>query len=240
MLALAVLMILSALALTRPRATEVAEDAPAFPAPPPDQRSARATPADALPHEAPLGGGSVPAHPPVPAPAIRARDAAHPRPRTRPAPTEVPADELAPDALIVPVAGVARSALVPSFDDARDGGRTHEAIDILAPRGTPVLAAGDGRVVKLFESEPGGLTVYQFDPAGRWVYYYAHLERYAPGLDEGDAVEAGDVLGYVGTSGNAPASVPHLHFAVMRLGPEKQWWNATAIDPFPLLHDPAD
>ena len=138
--------------------------------------------------------------------------------------------------LLLPVAGVDASALQSTFDDRRGGGsRRHEAMDILAPRGTEVLAALDGRIVKLFTSAAGGLTIYQFDPEERYCYYYAHLDGYAPRLSEGQIVRRGDVIGYVGTTGNAPKSTPHLHFAIFKLGPEKQWWEGEAIDPFPVL-----
>lgn len=137
-------------------------------------------------------------------------------------------------ALHMPVDGVAPTSLYPSFDEAR-GSRRHEAIDIMAPRGTPVRAAVDGRVVKLFTSDAGGLTVYQFDRDERLAYYYAHLDRYDPGLREGAELKRGDVLGYVGSTGNASADAPHLHFAVFELGPEKRWWEGRAIDPYPLL-----
>ena len=123
-----------------------------------------------------------------------------------------------------------------TFDDGRDGDkRGHEAIDIMAARGTPVLAVDDGRIAKLFLSEPGGITVYQLDPSGQFAYYYAHLERYADGLTEGQTVRRGAVLGYVGTSGNASPDAPHLHFALFRLGPEKQWWKGEPINPFEFL-----
>jgi murein DD-endopeptidase MepM/ murein hydrolase activator NlpD len=138
-------------------------------------------------------------------------------------------------ALSLPVAGVDPAALQNNFDEQRGGTRRHEAIDILAPRNTPVLAVADGTIVKLFESVPGGHTIYQFDPAGRYCYYYAHLERYAEDLEEGDRVERGDVIGYVGTSGNAPPDTPHLHFAIYRLGPDKRWWEGEPLNPFPLL-----
>jgi murein DD-endopeptidase MepM/ murein hydrolase activator NlpD len=94
----------------------------------------------------------------------------------------------------------------------------------------------DGRIVKLFESVPGGHTIYQFDPTERYCYYYAHLERRAAGLKEGDRVRRGDVIGFVGTSGNAPPDTPHLHFAIYRLGPERRWWQGVPLDPYPLLH----
>jgi murein DD-endopeptidase MepM/ murein hydrolase activator NlpD len=136
--------------------------------------------------------------------------------------------------LIVPVQGLAKSSLQDNFGDPREGG-AHDAIDIPAPRGTPVLAAAEGNVVKLFTSERGGLTVYQFDDSRTWCYYYAHLDRYAPGLKEGALLRQGDVLGFVGTTGNAPPDTPHLHFSVFRLGPEKAWWKGEAVDPLPLI-----
>jgi murein DD-endopeptidase MepM/ murein hydrolase activator NlpD len=104
----------------------------------------------------------------------------------------------------------------------------------MAPRGTPVLAADDGVVAKISRNKAGGLAIYQVDGSGHIVYYYAHLDRYADGLKEGMAVKKGDVIGYVGTSGNAPPGTPHLHFTIFKLGPEKQWWKGTAVNPFPL------
>ena len=103
------------------------------------------------------------------------------------------------------------------------------------PRNTPVVAVEDGTVAKLFDSKAGGLTIYQFDPGQQYSYYYAHLDRYADGLKEGDRVRRGQVLGYVGTSGNAPKNTPHLHFAVYRLTAEKHWWEGTPIDPYDIL-----
>jgi len=141
-----------------------------------------------------------------------------------------------PPTLLLPVQGITPSELRDTFSDGREGGqRGHEAIDIPAPTGTPVLAADDGRIVKLFLSKPGGITVYQFDPSGRLAYYYAHLERYADGLAEGQAVRRGSVIGYVGATGNANTDAPHLHFAIFRLGPEKQWWKGEPVNPFPYL-----
>ena len=136
--------------------------------------------------------------------------------------------------LAVPVKGVDRSDLQDSFADSRGTG-PHEAIDIPAPRGTPVVAVEDGRIAKLFSSKPGGLTIYLFDPTETFCYYYAHLDGYAAGLREGQAVKKGEVIGYVGTTGNAPPDTPHLHFAVFRLTPERQWWKGEAINPYPLL-----
>jgi murein DD-endopeptidase MepM/ murein hydrolase activator NlpD len=121
------------------------------------------------------------------------------------------------------------------FDETRGGGRRHEAIDILAPRGTAVYAAADGRVAKLFTSAAGGLTIYQFDPAEEYAFYYAHLDGYAPDLTEGQVLVRGQTIGYVGTTGNAPPGTPHLHFAIFKLGPERRWCDGVAIDPFPLL-----
>ena len=136
--------------------------------------------------------------------------------------------------LTIPVQGITAPQLVRSFHDSR-GGREHEAIDILAPRNTPVLAVEDGRVARLFVSKAGGNTIYQFDPSNEYCYYYAHLERYADGLKEGDQVRKGQLIGYVGTSGNAPKDTPHLHFAVFRLTPDKHWWEGTPLDPFDVF-----
>jgi murein DD-endopeptidase MepM/ murein hydrolase activator NlpD len=140
--------------------------------------------------------------------------------------------------LTIPVAGVARASLRDSFNECR-GERRHEAIDIAAPLRTPVIAAGDGRIVKLFNSVRGGLTIYQFDPDENFAYYYAHLDAYAPGLSEGTKLKRGDLLGYVGVSGNAAAGAPHLHFAIFRLGPDKKWWQGEAVNPY-LFLDEAD
>ena len=124
-------------------------------------------------------------------------------------------------------------AMKGDFAEGRDaGGRPHEAVDILAPRNTAVHAVEDGTIAKLFDSRAGGITIYQFDPSGRFCYYYAHLERYAPGLREGQRVSRGDVIGYVGTSGNAPPNTPHLHFAVFELDADRHWWKGRAIDPY--------
>jgi murein DD-endopeptidase MepM/ murein hydrolase activator NlpD len=119
------------------------------------------------------------------------------------------------------------------FAERRDrGSRAHEAVDILAPRHTAVHAVEDGTIAKLFTSRAGGITVYQFDPTRRFCYYYAHLQRYAAGLREGQQISQGDVIGYVGTTGNAPLNTPHLHFAVFELDDKQQWWKGRAIDPY--------
>jgi peptidoglycan LD-endopeptidase LytH len=134
----------------------------------------------------------------------------------------------------MPVDGVARGDVGDSFLDAR-GARIHEAVDIMAPRHTPVRAVEDGTIAKLFLSKAGGRTIYQFDPTERFAYYYAHLERYADGLTEGQKVRRGKIVGFVGTSGNAPPHTPHLHFAIFRLGDDKRWWEGRAINPFLVL-----
>lgn len=174
---------------------------------------------------------------PVPGPRVERAPQATPAPVTPP-PVRVPPVQdgaALPTGLLVPVQGVRGSDLVDTYGDARGSERRHEALDIMAPAGTPVLAVADGHVEKLFSSERGGLTVYQFDRSGTWCYYYAHLQAYAPGLAEGQALRRGALLGYVGSSGNADPAAPHLHFALFRLTPERQWWNATPVNPYPLL-----
>ena len=149
-------------------------------------------------------------------------------------PSSEDAERLTERRLRVPVAGMRASALPSTFYDAR-GERLHLAVDILAPRGTPVVSADDGRIWKLRSNNLGGITIYTTDPDERFVYYYAHLDHYRPGLTEGARVARGDTLGFVGTTGNAPPDVPHLHFQVARLGPDHQWWTGTPIDPVPFL-----
>ncbi|WP_372393102.1 peptidoglycan DD-metalloendopeptidase family protein [Xanthomonas sp. NCPPB 3582] len=155
-----------------------------------------------------------------------------------PAPTPAPVTDTSTttSGLLIPVQGVGSNQLQDTFTDARSEGRVHDAIDILAPAGTPVLAVADGKVEKLFTSERGGLTVYQFEPGGNYCYYYAHLERYADGLAEKQTIKRGQVIGYVGSTGNANPAAPHLHFEIHRLGPEKQWWKGEALNPYPILH----
>ena len=156
--------------------------------------------------------------------------------RTGVIPKEAPeARDLASRELTIPVQGVEAGKLVRSYHDSRSGGREHEALDILAARGTPVVAVEDGTIAKLFTSKAGGITVYQFDPGQTYSYYYAHLDRYADGIKEGAAAHRGQVLGYVGTTGNAPKNTPHLHFAIFRLTAEKHWWEGTPIDPYDIL-----
>jgi murein DD-endopeptidase MepM/ murein hydrolase activator NlpD len=139
--------------------------------------------------------------------------------------------------LLIPVRDVDASELYDSFSDKRGANRLHEAIDILSPRGTPVVAVESGQIARLHFSEAGGITVYQHDPTEAYAYYYAHLDRYAPGLRDGATITKGQVLGYVGTSGNAPEDTPHLHFAIFRLTNKKQWWQGTPIDPYTILRN---
>ena len=136
--------------------------------------------------------------------------------------------------LIVPVAGVQSKDLLDTFDEAR-GTRRHNALDILAPRSTPVLSAADGRIQKLYSSPAGGLMVYASDPNNRFVLLYAHLDRYADGLKDSSEVRRGDTIGFVGTTGNAPPDVPHLHFAIARTTNVARWWTGMPVDPRPLL-----
>jgi peptidoglycan LD-endopeptidase LytH len=146
-----------------------------------------------------------------------------------------PTADLQQRRLELPVQGATRDKLQASFDELRGGTRKHEAIDILAPLNTPVLAVEQGTIAKLFRSDAGGITVYQFDPSSTYVYYYAHLDHYAPGLAEGKRVARGQVIGYVGVTGNAPKNTPHLHFAIFKLTAEKKWWQGTPIDPYHVL-----
>jgi murein DD-endopeptidase MepM/ murein hydrolase activator NlpD len=137
--------------------------------------------------------------------------------------------------LIIPVAGVRPEQLIDTFDEARSEGRVHDAIDIMAPAGTPVLAASDGRILKLFQSERGGTTIYQLSPDQKMVFYYAHLAGYADGLIEGSVVRRGDVIAYVGDTGNAGAGNYHLHFSIAIVSDPKRYWEGTNINPYPLL-----
>jgi murein DD-endopeptidase MepM/ murein hydrolase activator NlpD len=167
------------------------------------------------------------------------RDAVEPAVLTAKPPPRLEGDpvaDLRDRRLLVPVQGVSRDQLRDSFGEQRGSDRKHEAIDILAERNTPVIAVEGGTIARLFASDLGGITVYQFDPTTTYVYYYAHLERYAPGLKEADTVRPGQLLGYVGTSGNAPENTPHLHFAIFKLTEKKRWWEGVPIDPFSILH----
>jgi peptidoglycan LD-endopeptidase LytH len=157
---------------------------------------------------------------------------------TETAPAQAPAElVLGPGGLVVPVEGVSISDLVDTYTQSRAGGaRVHNAIDIMAPHGTPVLAAAAGTVERLFYSRGGGgITAYIRSEDGQWIYYYAHLQEYAPGLAEGQRVEQGQQIGTVGSTGNASPDGPHLHFAVHRMGPGDRWHGGTPVNPFPLL-----
>lgn len=153
---------------------------------------------------------------------------------TGPAIASLPATPVGTGDVAIPVVGIQRATLRDHFDDAR-GGRVHRAIDISAPRGTPVIASIDGEVLKLFLSRAGGITLYQVDDSGTLIYYYAHLDSYADGIAEKKRLRRGDVLGYVGTTGNAPPGAPHLHFAIERIANPKEWWRGDPINPYPIL-----
>ena len=174
------------------------------------------------------------ARPASPAPAVPGGATAAPVPLPR----GVSRDEydyLVSRQIRIPVANVRLARIPDSFNDAREGKRVHGAVDIMAPRGTPVLAADAGRVLKLRKGGAGGITLYAVDPQERFVYYYAHLERYRKGLAEGDPLQRGDTIGFVGTSGNAPRDVPHLHFQIMRMPADGRWWAGVPVNPRPLF-----
>ena len=160
-----------------------------------------------------------------------------------PSPADTPLPEIEPlqrppttGRLLVPVAGVDPADLTDTYSQARAGGiRSHDAIDIMAPAGTPVVAAAPGTVEKLFYSERGGITAYVRSTDRRRIFYYAHLDRYAPGLVEGTELDAGDPIGLVGATGNAASDAPHLHFAVMEMAEGEGWWEGEPINPYPLL-----
>ena len=141
--------------------------------------------------------------------------------------------------LIIPVAGVKPEQLLDTFDDARSEGRVHDAIDIPAPAETPVLAASDGKILKLFQSERGGTTIYQLSADQKLIFYYAHLSRYADGLAEGDLVRQGQLIAHVGDTGNAGAGNYHLHFSIAIVSDPKRYWEGTNINPYPLLQNRA-
>jgi murein DD-endopeptidase MepM/ murein hydrolase activator NlpD len=137
--------------------------------------------------------------------------------------------------LLIPVQGVKAASLVDTYEQARGQGRRHDAIDIMAPRGTPVLAVADGVVMKLFRSDRGGITLYELAPDRRTIYYYAHLDRYAPGIAEGQPLRRGQVLGYVGDTGDAVPGNYHLHFEVSTTADPRKYWGGTPENPYPLL-----
>jgi murein DD-endopeptidase MepM/ murein hydrolase activator NlpD len=228
-----------AVAPMSPPAVVVAPDSASLALPAPTVEPA--APVELPSPEVPRGGGDIA---PLPRPAMVVVV-----PPSQPVPGVLPVDAApapAADApvpaaagpalsLIIPVDGITPAQLSDTFTDARGEGRLHDAIDIMAPTGTPVRAVADGRIVKLFDSKPGGLTIYQFDATDTVAFYYAHLDRYADGVAEGQQVKQGDLVGYVGYTGNANPAGPHLHFAIMVLGPEKKWWQGAAINPYPYL-----
>jgi murein DD-endopeptidase MepM/ murein hydrolase activator NlpD len=154
-----------------------------------------------------------------------------------PSPTAAPspADSLGEGSILIPVQGIHTGQLTDTFAAARDAGRSHDAIDIMAPAGTPVLAAVDGQIVKFFDSVPGGVTIYEASTDGQWVYYYAHLQRRADDIHEGDPVKQGRTIGYVGDTGNAGPGNYHLHFSIARVADPKRYWEGTYVDPYPYL-----
>jgi murein DD-endopeptidase MepM/ murein hydrolase activator NlpD len=196
-----------------PRAESHIAPSPSFP-----ERSTRGA---AVPEPRPGTPPVAPAPPSIAPPASLARP---------------PADLVQRD-LLVPVQGVPRAGLQDTYDDARGQGRVHNAIDIMASRGTPVMATEAGRIARLFTSNLGGLTIYQFDPTETYCYYYAHLDHYAPGLKEGDQVARGQVIAFVGSTGDASPDAPHLHFEITRLHADKKWWQGDAINPYPILRE---
>jgi murein DD-endopeptidase MepM/ murein hydrolase activator NlpD len=137
--------------------------------------------------------------------------------------------------IVLPVAGADMSKVEDSFNEPRDGGRVHRAIDILAPRGTPILSADDGKILRMTTNALGGISMYTVDSESRLVYYYAHMDRYNDAMSPGRAIVKGDTLGYVGTTGNAPKDTPHLHFQVMRWPADGKYWNGDPIDPYEAL-----
>ena len=137
-----------------------------------------------------------------------------------------------------PIAGMRPADVRDTFTETHNG-HMHEAADIMEPAGTPVHAVADGAIRKLFLSKPGGITIYQYDVTGAFCYYYAHLQSYAPGLTEGMHVHAGEVIGFVGSTGNAVATAPHLHFAVTKLDATREYWKGTALNPYSALLDAA-
>jgi murein DD-endopeptidase MepM/ murein hydrolase activator NlpD len=156
-------------------------------------------------------------------------------PFNSPAPVTTPVPHVSAGSLIIPVAGIRPDQLQDTFTAARTEGRTHDAIDIIAPKGTPVLAAADGPIIKLFLSKPGGITIYQLGTDNRTIYYYAHLDHYADGLTEGHFARQGETIAYVGDTGNASPGNYHLHFSISLVQDPKRYWQGVNINPYPLL-----
>ena len=171
----------------------------------------------------------------IPAPTPQSAPVERPTPTPVEQPTPAQSSFVGQVELIIPVAGVRPDQLIDTFDEARSEGRVHDAIDIIAPAGTPVLAATDGKILKLFQSERGGTTIYQLSADEKTVYYYAHLQRYADALTEGKIVRQGEVIAYVGDTGNAGPGNYHLHFSIAAVSDPKRYWEGTNINPYPLL-----
>src|SRR5258708_27082 len=178
------------------------------------------------------------AHQPTPSAAAQPQDnsgGALSMPSTANANATVPIPEAVPDKLIIPVSGVRPDQLHDTFSENRSEGRVHDAIDIPAPLGTPVLAAADGAIVKLFHSERGGTTIYQISADNKFIYYYAHLDRYAEGLTEGRFAKQGETIAYVADTGNTGPGNYHLHFSIAVISDPKRYWEGVNINPYPLL-----
>ena len=206
---------------------------PATPLRPPSQDAERLPAPAPSPAGAAVSPAAAPEPPPSPSPGPSPTPEASPQARGL---FDDPGSALASMRLLIPVEGVRPEQLQDTFKDSRSEGRVHDAIDIVAPRGTPVLAATDGRVVKLFQSARGGVTFYQLAAADeRYVLYYAHLERYAEGLSEGHVARRGETVGYVGDTGNATPGNTHLHFQIYRVADPKRFWTGENLNPYPLL-----
>ena len=204
-----------------------------------------ATPESAVPPSAtPTPEASAPAPPSAappspPPPPLASEPSSAPAPLTAASPVgEADIAALKLKALLIPVAGVRANQLRDTFNDGRSEGRQHEALDIMAAAGTPVLAAADGKVVRLFQSQKGGITLYQADSSGLYFYYYAHLQRYADGVSEGKDIKRGDVIAYVGDTGNAGAGNYHLHFAISKPLTPGKWSGGAPINPYPFFINP--
>jgi murein DD-endopeptidase MepM/ murein hydrolase activator NlpD len=163
-------------------------------------------------------------------------------PTTEPAPVTTPSESASADVeylalrhIMLPVAGADMAKIDDSFHEPRDGDRVHRAIDILAPRGTPILSADDGKILRMTTNALGGISMYTVDSESRLVYYYAHMDHYNDAMSPGRSIVKGDTLGFVGTTGNAPKDIPHLHFQVMRWPADGKYWNGEPIDPFEAL-----
>jgi len=173
--------------------------------------------------------------PPITSPSPSAEVTPAPTPSANSNAQTSPAPIVQPSGLIIPVAGVSSAQLLDTFTAARGDGRVHDAIDIAAPKGTPVLAVAAGKILRLFQSKAGGTTIYQLSDDQKFIYYYAHLERYADGLYEGGFIIQGQTIAYVGDTGNAGAGNYHLHFLIAMTSDPKRWWEGVNINPYPLL-----